>query len=145
MASSVRVTSWCRAQGTPALRSTDFIRDLSRTLWAVSSSMPSIPSAPRTWASGTCSCSRAPTSRSTRTELTAQATDGVGDLLRIERVGHPPVTGQRIAQVGGRFSTGSVVTRPRRTPGSRAAERANLAVASSRYGATNAATTIGGG
>ena len=32
------------------------------------------------------------------TELTAQATDGVGDLLRVKRVGHPPVTGQRFAQ-----------------------------------------------
>ena len=45
--------------------STVFIRALSRTLSAVGTSMPSMPSASRTWASGTWSCSSAPTRRST--------------------------------------------------------------------------------
>jgi hypothetical protein len=49
----------------PAARSTDFIRDLSRTFKAVASSIPGMPSAPRTWASGTCNCSKAPINRST--------------------------------------------------------------------------------
>ena len=59
-------TSACRAHGTPAARSTSFIRGLSRTFSAVLTSMPAMPSASRTCASGTCSCSSAPTSRSTR-------------------------------------------------------------------------------
>ncbi len=85
----------------PALRSTDFIRDLSRTFRAVSSSMPGMPSAPRTWASGTCSCSKRADQPLDRTDLTAEPPDGVGDLLGVERVADLPVTGQRIPQVGG--------------------------------------------
>ena len=41
-------------------------------------------------------------------------------------------------------STGSQVTRPSRTSGSSAATETNRAVASSRYGATKAATTMRG-
>ena len=101
VASSVRVTSWWRAHGMPALRSTDFIRDLSRTFSAVSSSMPGMPSAPRTWASGTCNCSSAPIKPLDRADLTAEAADGVGDLLGIKSVADLPVARQGIPQVRG--------------------------------------------
>ena len=88
------VTSWWRAHGTPAARSTSFIRALSRTLRAVSTSMPGMPSASRACASGTCSCSRAPTSRSTRPSCARQAGHRLGDLAA-GRARRPPASGPR--------------------------------------------------
>ena len=67
-----------------------------------------MPSTSRTCASGTCSCSRAPTSRSTGPSCCAQAAYGLGDLLRVERVVDPPVPGEVLLRaVGGSRSTGS--------------------------------------
>ena len=93
------VTSRCRAHGTPAARSTVFIRDLSRTLCAVSTSMPGMPSVSRTCASGTCSCSSAPTSRCTGPSWRRQPGDRLGDLPRVQRVVDPPVPGQVLRQL----------------------------------------------
>ena len=74
-AASAESASRCRAQGTPAARSTDFICALSRKLRAVAASMPGMPRCSRTCASGTCSCSSTPKSRCT------------GPTLRAERLG----------------------------------------------------------
>ena len=74
--------------------------------------------------------------------LAAQAGDRLGDLPGVERVVHPPVAGEVLRSSGGRLDEGSVVMSPRRTPGSWAAAATNRVVASSRNGATNAATTM---
>ena len=57
--------SRCRAHGTPAERSTSFMRDLSRKFRAAPAPSPSMPNASRTSASGTCSSSSVPINRST--------------------------------------------------------------------------------
>ena len=98
--------------------STVFIRALSRTLSAVATSMPSMPRASRAWASGTWSCSSAPTTRSTRPICRLRPRTAPGDLARVERVVHPPVAGQLLAQRRRQPSAVCMVTTPS-APGQR--------------------------
>src|SRR3954452_19166040 len=137
-------TSACRAHGIPAACSVSFICDLSRTLIADRTSMPAIPRPSRTCAIGTCSCSRAPTSRSTRPSCPERPDTAQASWRGSSASSTRQCAASRSRRSGGIRSTGSQVTRPIRTSGSSAATRTNRAVASSRYGATKAATTMRG-
>src|SRR4051794_28877251 len=136
-------TSACRAHGTPAACSVSFIRDLSRTLTAVRTSIPSMPRPSRTCASGTCNCSSAPTSRSTRPICCWRPATAAAICCESSASATRQCPASCCRSSGRTASIGSHVIRPRRTSGRVAASCTNRAVASSRYGATKAATTMG--
>ena len=105
--------------------------------------MPGMPSASRTWAERHLQLLERADQALDPAELGAEAADGVGDLLRVERVVDLPVRGHVLLELGRQVRPpATVVISPSRTPGSRAAESTNRVVASSRNGATNAATTM---
>ena len=143
-ASSAPVTSRWRAHGIPAACSTSFIRALSRTLRAVPTSVPGMPRASRACASGTCSCSRAPTSRSTGPSCRDRPR--TASVIRCgSRASSTRQCPARCrASSGGTCSAAAVVTTASRTPGNCAAVLTNRTVAGIRNGATKAATTMNG-
>jgi hypothetical protein len=59
-----------------------------------------MPRPSRTWASGTWSCSSAPTTRSDPADLAAQPGHRLGDLARVEGVVDPPVAGELLLEPG---------------------------------------------
>jgi hypothetical protein len=125
-----------RAHGSPAARSTSFIRDLSRKFRAAATDRPGSPRCSRATASGSCSCSSEPTSRSTgatcrcssRTPATICAGSSASATCQCART--------RRASSGGSFCCGSWLRIDSVIPGSDAAPATNRSVASITNGIT---------
>src|SRR5215211_4308258 len=118
------------------------MRDLSRTFSAACTSMPSMPSCSRAYAMGTCSCSRAPTSRSTRPNCSLRPRTAQTSCSGSSGSSTRQCPSSCSFSSGDNRSTGSAVMTARLTSGSLAAVRTNRAVAGSKKGATKAATTM---
>jgi hypothetical protein len=106
-----------RAHGTPAARSTSFIRDLSRKLAASPESIPVMPSHSRTWASGTWRSSRMLNARSTEPSRLPASRNTSGQLPGVETVVDPHV---------GDEPRGQLLQAPRRPARSRRGRHAPL-------------------
>ena len=109
-----------------------------------STSMPSMPMASRTWRAAPAAARAHPRAARPRPICPASPLTASGDLARVQRVLDPPVPGEAVPQRGAIRPAASQVITPSRTPGREAAHLTKRAVASSRYGATNAAATMPG-
>ena len=109
-AAAAESASRCRAQGTPAARSTDFICALSRKLRAVrihagdAQALPSL----RDWYLQLLQYRQEPLNRA---NMLANALHRRSDLPGVKSVVDPPVRGQAAPSSDGRLPSGSQVTR----------------------------------